>query len=335
VKYDDETLMAYADGELDAAQRAQIDAAIAQDPGLALRVQEHKALRARMTGAFSRVLDQPIPERLEAAARVGVRAETPARGNVIKFPARSARAPSPPWRAREWIAMAASLLLGVLLSWRLLVPANSAIKSFEELRGKRVGVVEFSFQDIQFIYACKRKGIDAFKDLTRVNLSSPAGVVAGMTSARVDACTIFEPYGSILMIEHGAKMISNLGDDSFGISNGGLYVHNDFIRKYPELTQDIVDATVKATDFVTKDKGAWIARAQQFTGQTEAVAKLAIDNCTPSLDIPIDTIRKISTAMYDAGIHNRDVADVIDKFIDYRFLEKSTGKTKEQLGFKS
>jgi hypothetical protein len=46
---------------------------------------------------------------------------------VIKFPARSARAPSPPWRAREWIAMAASLLLGVLLSWRLLVPANSAL----------------------------------------------------------------------------------------------------------------------------------------------------------------------------------------------------------------
>jgi anti-sigma factor RsiW len=114
VKYDDETLMAYADGELDAAQRAQIDAAIAQDPGLALRVQEHRALRARMTGAFSRVLDQPVPDRLEVAARVGTPADAPARGNVIKFPARSARAPSPPWRAREWIAMAASLLLGVL-----------------------------------------------------------------------------------------------------------------------------------------------------------------------------------------------------------------------------
>jgi hypothetical protein len=127
VKYDDETLMAYADGELDAAQRAQIDAAIAQDPGLALRVQEHKALRARMAGTFSRVLDQPIPERLEAAARFGARADPSGRGNVIKFPARSARAPSPPWRAREWIAMAASLLLGVLLSWRLLVPANSAL----------------------------------------------------------------------------------------------------------------------------------------------------------------------------------------------------------------
>lgn len=218
---------------------------------------------------------------------------------------------------------------------RLLVPANSTIKSFEDLRGKRVGVVELSFQDNQFIYACKRKGIDAFKDLTRVNLSSPTGVVAGMTTGRVDACTIFEPYGSILMVEHGAKMISNLGDDSFGVSNGGLYVHNDFIKKYPELTQDIVDATVKAVDFVTKDKQAWIDRARQFTGQSEAVVKLAIENCTPSLDIPLDTIRKISTSMYDVGIHNRDVADVIDKFIDYTFLEKSTGKTKEQLGFKA
>ena len=58
-----------------------------------------------------------------------------------------------------------------------------------------------------------------------------------------------------------------LGDDSFGISNGGLYVHNDFIKKYPELTQDIVDATVKATEFVIKDKNAWIDRVRQFTGQ--------------------------------------------------------------------
>ena len=46
------------------------------------------------------------------------------RGNVLQFPARSARAPSPPWRAREWVAMAASLLLGVLLSWRLLAPVR-------------------------------------------------------------------------------------------------------------------------------------------------------------------------------------------------------------------
>ena len=58
MKFDDETLMSYADGELDAAQRAQIEAAIALDPGLALRVQEHKALRARMTSVR---VPRPLP----------------------------------------------------------------------------------------------------------------------------------------------------------------------------------------------------------------------------------------------------------------------------------
>jgi hypothetical protein len=128
VKYDDEILMAYADGELDPARRAEIDAAIAKDAGLALRVEQQRALRARLVGAFSKVLDQPLPERLEAAARGGATSvASVGRGNVLQFPARSARAPSPPWRAREWIAVAASLLLGVLLSWRLLGPAGSGL----------------------------------------------------------------------------------------------------------------------------------------------------------------------------------------------------------------
>lgn len=129
MKYDDETLMAYADGELDPEQRAQIEAAIAKDPGLALRVDQHRALRARMASAFSKVMDQPVPGRLETAARAGARTDVPVRANVLKFPARSARVPSPPWRAREWIAMAASLLLGVLLSWRFLTPESDVFEA--------------------------------------------------------------------------------------------------------------------------------------------------------------------------------------------------------------
>lgn len=216
---------------------------------------------------------------------------------------------------------------------RLLVPANSEIKTFADLKGKKVGVVEYSFQDILFIYAAKAKGLDPFKDFKRTNVGSPAGVVAAMTSGQVDACAIWEPYASILMIDQGAKPISNLSDDSFGISNGGLYVHNDFIQKYPDLTQDIVSATVKATDFVSSNRDAWIDRVQKVTGQGPAVAKMAVANCTPSIEIPIKTIRQISKAMYELGIQDRDVTNDLGKYIDYKFLEKATGKSKEQLGY--
>jgi hypothetical protein len=122
VSYDDETLMAYADGELDAAQRAEIAAAIAQDPALAGRVEKHRALRANVAGAFASVLRQPVPERLLAAAG-GASTPTVAaqsRGNVVQFPSRGTPAPRAPWRAREWLAMAASLVLGIVVTWQVM-----------------------------------------------------------------------------------------------------------------------------------------------------------------------------------------------------------------------
>jgi anti-sigma factor RsiW len=65
----EETLMAYADGELDAAARASVEAAMQEDPEIRERVARHHALREAMQGAFSAVLKEPVPERLLNAAR--------------------------------------------------------------------------------------------------------------------------------------------------------------------------------------------------------------------------------------------------------------------------
>jgi hypothetical protein len=126
VNYDDETLMAYADGELDASLRAEIAAAIDRDAGLARRVERQRALRIKVADAFAPVLEQPVPERLRAVALAGAKegaaTTEPARGKVLQFPA---PAPRTPWRAREWLAMAASVVLGVAISWRVFAPGES------------------------------------------------------------------------------------------------------------------------------------------------------------------------------------------------------------------
>jgi hypothetical protein len=65
----DETLMAFADGELDAAARAAVELALRTDPQLEKRVAEHRALRQRVQAAYSAELSEPIPERLLSAAK--------------------------------------------------------------------------------------------------------------------------------------------------------------------------------------------------------------------------------------------------------------------------
>jgi hypothetical protein len=122
VNYDDETLMAYADGELDDGQRAEIAAAASRDPALAQRVEAHRALRARVAGAYAAVLDGTVPDKLRAAASGTPLAATG--GTVVQFP-RAASPQSRPWRAREWFAMAASLVLGLFISWRVFAPGGA------------------------------------------------------------------------------------------------------------------------------------------------------------------------------------------------------------------
>lgn len=118
--YDDETLMAYADGELDEPTRAEISKAIEQDAELARRVAQHRALRAEVAGAFATVIDQPVPDRLRDAARASRSQDPATRGNVVQFPAQTSRPPARPWRAREWLAVAASMVLGFFVAGKLL-----------------------------------------------------------------------------------------------------------------------------------------------------------------------------------------------------------------------
>lgn len=65
----DETLMAFADGELDGAERAAIEAAMRENPEIERRIARHRALKERIRLAYSAELAEPVPERLLAAAR--------------------------------------------------------------------------------------------------------------------------------------------------------------------------------------------------------------------------------------------------------------------------
>jgi len=116
----EERLMAYLDGELDAAERIEAEREIAADPALAERVRAQQALRARLRAAYAPVLDEPVPERLLAAARGA---------EVIDLTAaRQAREPRRRWHWPEWGAMAASVLAGVI-GGQLLLGANDPLRS--------------------------------------------------------------------------------------------------------------------------------------------------------------------------------------------------------------
>ena len=56
---DAQTLMAYADGELDPLAAKRVERAIAADPALAVEVEQHRALRARLIADYAPIAAEP------------------------------------------------------------------------------------------------------------------------------------------------------------------------------------------------------------------------------------------------------------------------------------
>lgn len=104
-----EELAAFADGELDPARTAEIEAVLAVDPALAAEVEAHRALKMRLSAHFAPILDEPLPARLTAPL-------APA-ADVIDFASarhrRAERSRLPRWTWIAGPALAASLVLAL------------------------------------------------------------------------------------------------------------------------------------------------------------------------------------------------------------------------------
>lgn len=110
---DEDTLMAYADGELDMAQSAQIEQLLQRDSAAAARVTQHKALRSQLQIGLSAVLSEPVPEHLLNVVKQ--HANSPQDNVVDLSQVRQRKSPiNNRWTRREWGAIAASLIIGTV-----------------------------------------------------------------------------------------------------------------------------------------------------------------------------------------------------------------------------
>ena len=96
-----EELAAFADGELAGDDEARVAAAVAADEELARKVENHRALKARLSGHYAPILDQAVPEHLKQMLAGTDKGEASQPAEVVDFAAarerREARRTLPGW----------------------------------------------------------------------------------------------------------------------------------------------------------------------------------------------------------------------------------------------
>lgn len=115
----DEKFFAWLDGELSAAEAAEMEARVAADPELAALAQRHRSLGVRLSSAFDTVAAAPVPDRIGSALQPP--------SNIVDFgEARATRRPVAP-RARFWAqaaTLAATLVMGIVVG-TVVAPGSS------------------------------------------------------------------------------------------------------------------------------------------------------------------------------------------------------------------
>lgn len=113
LEFDDETLMAFADGELDEATAARLEAALEEDELLAIRLAEFLESRIAVASAMKPLINEPVPEALHASVqRMVENAKQRTEQKIVAFSSR--RASEPMTLRQAWLMpVAASIVAAV------------------------------------------------------------------------------------------------------------------------------------------------------------------------------------------------------------------------------
>jgi len=155
---------------------------------------------------------------------------------------------------------------------RIIVKADSPIRSPRDLVGKRVAVSKGTSTYGGFLAWARTKKLDLSK--VQVTDMKPEDMGTALLSGAVDAAVASEPTPSV-MEEKGGRQLATLG----GLGNNYpilLVARNDFLREHPEVATRFVRAMDRAAEFVRShpEETAQIMAAK--TGLSPAAARKAM-----------------------------------------------------------
>lgn len=112
--FDDQTIMAYADGECDAVTVRRIEKAMISDTDLADRIGKARALRDRLAAHYAPVASEDIPDRLTAMLTTAA-SDVDTSFALRKAGRERAKQQRRSFGLAQWGAMAATLALGIVV----------------------------------------------------------------------------------------------------------------------------------------------------------------------------------------------------------------------------
>lgn len=168
----------------------------------------------------------------------------------------------------------------ILEQTAIIVPSDSPVKSVAELKGRKVA---FPGEGTQQYPLLLKALADAGLKVQDIQLFKTDGsqVPTLLQSKAVDAGITWDPHVSNALAAGHSRVLVK-AEKILPIMQGhyvgnGEYVHNDFLKRRPEVVQDLITANVKAIDFILKDPKAAARMWAKEIGFPEATVNFSLE----------------------------------------------------------
>lgn len=214
---------------------------------------------------------------------------------------------------------------------------NAGIRSWEELKGKKVGGVRGSPEYLHLAGSMKAHGIEIGKDAEFVNFQSGSDIILALQKGDIDAAVSYEPLvatavqnGSVVRLPELQK---TLMDQTFELSSG-LLARTEFVDENSDWSVAFLKAYAENVDaFGADPKPEEAAKTYlKYAAGDPAVIADAVGHITAVYDLDEEQVRRVAKTLLNSGQLQKDMTQVLVGHLDYAPLSKATGKTTQQLG---
>lgn len=214
---------------------------------------------------------------------------------------------------------------------------ESGIKTWNDLRGRRIATIRGSTQYVNIASAMKAQGLDLDDDARYVNMQSFPDLNLALQRGDVDAVVTFPPLSGKAIAAGYAKTVpaiqSHLYDGSFTVASG-ILANDAFLEDHREDAKTVLEAYRTRIQTLSKKPDQWAAQYESVKGSkgVRVAEALRREYIKPEPDMPMGEILKVPSVLSRMGIIQSDTSQELKEHLNYSLLEEITGKSATQLG---
>lgn len=199
----------------------------------------------------------------------------------------------------------------------LLVRKDSGLRTWEDLRGKRIATIKASILDVLLRQALTTHGLDADADVSLVYFQKLGDMISALKTGQIDASSNTEPFMTDAVRQGWGHIIGYYTEQWPDHPCCVVVARQDFLRQHPEAVQAILSSHIQAVAWANRDP-AFAARIiveylQAFDPDL-VQASLAREKMWVDYHLSREEIARMADLMYRQGLLEHDPATL--EFVD-------------------